>query len=133
MVNKFIDFMNQESMKPFRFVLIGGAATFVHIFIASSILLAFQSVSPYLANFLAFIVAFVFSFYGHQYVTFRSEGSAWKFLVVAISGFLINNLMLTIMIMLAFSDVVAVMVATLCVPIFTYLASALWVFKKRKS
>lgn len=129
-MSRVFEFLNQDALKPFRFLLVGLIATAVHLFVANVILWFFDT-SPYLANMIAFLLAFFFSFYGHRYLTFKVDGVMWKFFLVAISGFLINNFILSILLFFGLRDMVSLTIATLSVPVITYLASSLWAFNGR--
>ena len=77
-----------------RFGLVGGLAAATHFGVA---LCASQFMHLLLANCLGFVVAFWVSFFGHYYVSFQVKQtltlqSAGKFGVVAVTGFLLNQL-----------------------------------------
>lgn len=123
---------NNDALRPFRFFIVGGAATATHLLIVALVFAFFASPSPYSANVIAFLGAFLVSFYGHRYITFRTQGSMRRFLLVAIGGFLANNTILTLCLALSLGDLASVAIATVCVPILTYLASSLWAFKSKE-
>lgn len=112
-----------------RFLLVGGVATLVHMLVAAGILLVRPDVSAFVANAGAFACAFLVSFVGHRHFTFARPGSLWRFLVVALGGFALNNAILAVALALSVPKLVAVVVATACVPVLTYLASSLWAFR----
>lgn len=120
--------LNDDRLRPLRFILVGGLATLVHILVAGS-LLALFTLQPYVANLIAFLVAFGVSYCGHRYLTFARQGSILRFLAVAIAGFALNNLLLTGLLALGLSAFLAIVVATALVPVFSYLASSLWAFR----
>lgn len=100
-----------------------------HLGVAAALWSMAPVTSPYLINVVAFIVAFIVSFYGHRHLTFGLPGSPAKFFVIALGGFALNNVILTGGLYLALPPLAAIVVATICVPILTYFASALWAFK----
>lgn len=120
--------LNDDRLRPLRFILVGGLATLVHILVAGT-LLALSALRPYGANLVAFLVAFGVSYCGHRYLTFARQGSILRFFVVAIAGFALNNLLLTGLLALGLSAFLAIVVATALVPVFSYLASSLWAFR----
>lgn len=120
--------LNDDRLRPLRFILVGGLATLVHILVAGTLLAIFEP-QPYVANFIAFLVAFGVSYCGHRYLTFARRGSILRFFVVAIAGFALNNLLLTGLLALGLSAFLAIVVATALVPVFSYLASSLWAFR----
>jgi putative flippase GtrA len=116
-----------------RFTLVGIVATIVHISIAW-LLIANAELYPLTANFLAFLCAFMLSFSGHYYWTFRSRANRAqalrRFFVISGTAFLVNNIVLTGLLR---TDVIAPVLATICaaflIPVFTYVLSRLWVFR----
>ena len=118
--------------QPVRFLVIGGVATLTHLACALALTRAMPEASLYAVNAAAFAVAFFVSFYGHTHVTFRRGGSMMKFLVVAIAGFALNNLLLNGAKRLGASHEWALALAIGLVPVFTYIASSLWAFAVRR-
>ncbi|OAL57874.1 hypothetical protein A6R74_11715 [Halomonas sp. ALS9] len=120
---------NRDAFRLFRFLIVGGAATSTHMLVAALLFAYFNNPSPYGINAVAFLVAFLVSFYGHRHITFQTRGSIRRFFLVAVGGFLANNAILTGGLALGMDGLVAVIIATACVPVLTYLASSLWAFK----
>lgn len=127
------DLFNRDSFRPLRFLIVGGAATLVHMLVAALAFAVYPTPSPYAANIIAFLVAFIVSFYGHRHITFQTKGSMLRFLLVATGGFLANNAILTGCLAVGIGDLASVIIATACVPVLTYLASSLWAFKSKES
>ena len=117
-----------SAARPLRFVLVGAVATGVHMAVAS-LLLGFWGWPAYSANLGAFPIAFCASYLGHRYLTFARTGSPWRFLLVALAGFGLNNLLLTGLLACGLPALGALLVATALVPMFSYLLSSLWVFR----
>lgn len=112
-----------------RFGLVGGLATLVHLSVAWWVLQVWAEGSPFLVNLVAFLVAFQVSFWGHSRYTFRQKGSPWRFLLVTLGGFAINNTLLWCFLALGLrSEFVAICLSVLLVPLFVFVASRLWVF-----
>lgn len=121
----------QEAGTATRFGLVGLAATGVHLAVAALMLFLWPPLNEFIANIVAFCVAFQISLVGHRRLTFKRQGSAWRFALVAASGFALNNGLLAVLIQgLGMSGFVAIAIATLSVPVVTYLASRLWAFKE---
>lgn len=122
--------LEKNNMQFFKFILVGGGATAVHLGVANLLFFFFkEDVSIYAINSFAFLNAFLFSYIGHRYITFSCQGSMIKFFLVAFAGFLLNNSILTFGLFLNFEKITALVVATILVPIFTYFLSLMWVFK----
>ena len=119
-----------------RFVLVGGAATLVHVSIALLALHA-AGAAPHLANLCGFIVAVVFSYVMHSRVTFRHGGSGKgrggrvlpRFALVAGLGFVISSGAVSGFLALGLAESLAVPLAALVVPVASYLANRFWVFR----
>lgn len=130
---RLVELFNHDALRPFRFLIVGGAATATHILVASLAFAAAPGLSPYAVNIAAFMVAFLVSFYGHRHITFRTRGSMRRFLLVAAGGFMANNAILTGCLAVGISDLPAVIIATACVPVLTYIASSLWAFNTKEN
>ncbi|WP_419307932.1 GtrA family protein [Chromohalobacter israelensis] len=114
-----------------RFGLVGIAATGVHLLVAGVLLGTWPSMSEFLANVVAFLAAFQVSLMGHRRVTFRRRGRAKRFFLVALAGFVLNNGVLgTLLATTPVQGFLAVAIATLTVPVLTYLASRFWAFRE---
>ncbi|WP_424227494.1 GtrA family protein [Azovibrio sp.] len=127
-IERLRQFANSPAARPLRFIAVGGAATCVHL--ATALLITFVSpkTSAYLANLLAFSLAFSASYFGHRHVTFQRAGSAARFLVVSLAGLILNNVILATCLHFGVVHSVALTVAVALVPILSYLASSLWAF-----
>lgn len=112
-----------------RFGLVGGLATLVHLLAAWWMLRVWVEGSPFLINFVAFLMAFQVSFWGHSRFTFREKGSPWRFLLVTLSGFAVNSGLLWVFLALGVSSTfAAICLSVLLVPFFVFMASRFWVF-----
>ncbi|MDR6679298.1 GtrA family protein [Pseudomonas oryzihabitans] len=118
----------KSAARPLRFALVGAVATLVHMTVAA-LLLGLWGWPAYGANLGAFLVAFGVSYLGHRHVTFARAGSPWRFLLVALGGFGLNNLLLTGLLACDVPALAALLVATALVPVCSYLLSSWWVFK----
>lgn len=117
-----------------RFTLVGILATILHISIAW-LLIAHAGLYPLIANFLAFLGAFMLSFSGHYYWTFYSRANRTqalrRFFVISGTAFLVNNIVLAGLLRADFiTPVLATICAAFLIPVFTYILSRLWVFQQ---
>lgn len=121
--------MKTDSMRFLRFIIVGGGATLTHFLLAMFLCLLFENYcSIFFLNVMAFAVAFLVSYLGHRYFTFCKKGSLPKFILTALSGFAINNLVLFFMIWLEIYKEISLLFSICIVPIATYLISCFWVF-----
>ena len=120
-----------------KFASVGVIATGVHALVygvVGSLLV------PMLANLIAFLVAFLFSYIGHFLWTFRAqtEGQSvykafafqLRFLIVALSGLLLNSLAVWVVTeWLKMDYLYAVVPMVFVVPLATFALAKLWAFK----
>lgn len=112
-----------------RFGGVGGVATLVHLGVAGLAFWAWPAISPFLANLVAFLVAFQVSFWGHRHFTFKRMGHGARFFLLALGGFALNNGVLgTLLAATAIDGFVAIVMATFSVPLLMYLAARFWAF-----
>lgn len=122
-----------ELITASKFAVVGLAATAVHVGVVW-LLMGLFSQPPYLANALAFLTAFGFSYLGHCHWSFRAQerqgNSFRRFFLIASSAFLLNNILLTYMLEKAyFSELVSVIIAVFIIPLYTFIGSRFWAFK----
>lgn len=112
-----------------RFGGVGVAATLVHLAVAGASFWLWPTISPFIANLLAFLVAFQVSFWGHRHFTFRRNGKGHRFFVLALAGFALNNGVLGALLAATSLDgFVAIVLATFTVPLLMYIAARFWAF-----
>lgn len=112
-----------------RFGGVGVLATLVHLGVAAALLAVWPEASPFLANFVAFLLAFQVSFWGHRHFTFRKDGKAHRFFFLALGGFALNNGVLASLLAVSQIDgLTAIVIATFSVPLLMYLAARFWAF-----
>lgn len=116
-----------------RFGMVGGMATLVNsavfIFLVDKLKL-----TPLLGNFLAFLVAFFVSYFGHSWWTFKhkrhSHEKFIKFLITSLVSLGLNSLFVwTVMHLLHQSAYIATLPMILITPVVTFAISKYWVFK----
>lgn len=117
-----------------RFAIVGGGATLIHLVTAATII-SYLTLSPLKANLIAFLLAFVFSFLGHYYWSFNSSrnifSSVFRFIIIALLGFLINNIILVLLLADGYlTELESIFISAMFVPFFTYLLARIWVFSK---
>ena len=107
-----------------RFALVGIAATLVHLTIVWSVIRAGLA-PPFLANLIAFLIAFVVSFSGHYYWTFKTRlprhHAAARFFLIAVTGFAFNSFVLILIVRQDWmAPEWAAVISTLFVPAITF-------------
>lgn len=119
------------------FTIVGTAAALVH-YVSALILEGWLALSPGSANFLAFLLAFPVSYFGHRTLSFANNSNTHgyalpRFLLVACSGFAGNQIML--LSLLRFSTIpfwLALAIVMVIVALATYLLSRYWAFRQGK-
>lgn len=116
-----------------RFGLVGSLATVIHVAILWMLLS--ETLLPVLmANTIAFLCAFGFSFAGNYLWTFGAPGSpkraVLRFLTISASAFLLNSVLLATILELDWFDPTSAAIGTAAIiPVITFLASRFWGFK----
>lgn len=123
----------EELLTAWRFTLVGVTAASIHVSVVW-FLIARWDVDPMVANLVAFLFAFGFSFTGQYRWTFRSShnwhNALTRFFVVALTALLINNIALFALLGLqVMRSSLAAMLAACIIPFFTYVASRFWAFR----
>jgi putative flippase GtrA len=119
----------EELATLMRFGGVGVLATLVHIAVAAAVFWCWASVSPFLANVLAFLVAFQISLWGHRRFTFRRRGRSGRFFLIALAGFAANNgILASLLATTSISGLPAIAISTLLVPLAMFVAARLWAF-----
>lgn len=120
------------SLRMSRFAAIGIIATVLYAALA----LAFTrlGVAATGASVLAFMLAAVFSYAGHKYVTFVSGGrhvfELPRFLVVSAAGLAVVSVMPAVLTgMLGFPAAVPILLACVVIPAINYVVLGRWVFR----
>ena len=116
-----------------RFGAIGIFATAVHYLVA---LAATQIMSPYVANGIGYLTAFLVSYTGHQHFTFKVPAEARshrrqfpRFIAASLIAFLFAQLVLAATGFFNLGEPVRLAFAVLSVPPITFLLSRYWVYK----
>ncbi len=114
------------------FTLIGILATVVH-FLTVFTTVHFFNFQPLFANIVAFLTAFLVSYYGHKHHTFAdlsyNQNSLLRYFQVALLGFAINEFLYYLFLTyLHIHYLLALLVVLMIVPGFTFLFSYHWAF-----
>ncbi len=117
-----------------RFGIVGVAAMAVHWCVVA--LLVPQGLTPLLANIIGFCIAFNVSYFGHHHWTFASteatKTTLWRFLGVAVLGFITNEAMYAALLRFTALDYrAALFIVLIAVAGATYLLSHFWAFRRR--
>ncbi|EFO33499.1 putative GtrA family protein [Roseibium sp. TrichSKD4] len=127
--------LRSEAATASRFALVGIAATLTHSVVALAALQS-EMFGAYGSNILGFIVAFVVSFAGHNFWSFkprRHHGTTGRrmarFLLIAVMGFLANNVVLTACLQFTnWPATVGLIFSIAIVPVLSFLGSRFWAF-----
>lgn len=115
------------------FSLVGILATLTHYFSAIFVIELFGW-HVMLANVVAYCIAVGVSFFGHSVFTFKAAMTRHRlvrFVVVSLTALLLTQLLLLGLTKIAWSGYRINMLAVVCVvPIYSYVVSKLWVYKK---
>ncbi|KAA0015642.1 GtrA family protein [Salinicola corii] len=122
--------LTREAKTAVRFGLVGSLATAAHLSVAAVLSALWPALSEFLVNLCGFLVAFQISLIGHRRLTFRRRGKARRFFALALSGLALNNGVLAMLLASTrISGFWAIGIATLTVPVITYIGSRLWAFR----
>lgn len=118
------------------FTIIGALAAIVHYVVAVT-LESHSSLRPAWANLSGFLLAFPVSYLGHHYLSFSANQSSHlhalpRFLVVACSGFIANQvLLLSLLYLLTLPFWLILGGVMVLVAVGTYLLSHYWAFSRQ--
>ncbi|MBZ0329361.1 GtrA family protein [Halomonas sp. ANAO-440] len=118
----------KEGFQALRFIAVGAAATLTHMAVASVLYQWWDGQLIFLANLLAWLVAFCVSFWGHQHVTFRRRTTFRRFLALSLSGLAVNNLLLFLLLRTPLDAQFALIGAVGLAAVVTYLLARLYTF-----
>jgi len=115
-----------------RFGIVGVAAMVVHWLVVVTIVPF--GMPELIANVIGFGVAFNVSYFGHHHWTFASTATAQstfkRFLLVAITSFIINECMFSLLLRFTALDYrVALAIVLIAVAGLTFVLSKLWAFR----
>lgn len=127
-----------SSPEALWFGLVGGLAALTHVG-SLFICVHFIHISPQYANILAFIFAFMVSFCGHYYLTFKATAkiwhqALWRWFCSSVAGFVLNQLLFLYGLHLFGQDLYLWiwLVVTMLVTILSFLLGKFWAFRINK-
>ena len=104
-----------------RFVIVGGMST---------VLVFTTALNANFITTIAFLTAFLVSFFGHRYFTFKRKGSILSFFALAVSTLILRNIFVWFMLhILNLSNYPALIIAMVLVTGITYFVAKFKVFK----
>lgn len=126
-----------------KFLVIGGLAALTHLVIFALLdrPLARSTdweYSEYLTNFIAFVVAFQVSYWGHSGWSFAGHGrrkrdTSWKFLSTSVFGLCLNQFLFFLLLnFTTLPNIVSLFIVLLVVAVVTFILSKLWAFNAVK-
>ena len=74
-----------------RFVIVGGMSTVVDL-VVTTVLVFTTALNANFITTIAFLTAFLVSFFGHRYFTFKRKGSMLSFFALAVSTLILRNI-----------------------------------------
>lgn len=110
-----------ETLQALRFLAVGAAATLTHMAIATLLYTLMQGRYIAFINFIAWLVAFCVSFWGHQRVTFKRRTTLGRFLLMSLTGLMINYMMLGLLLLTPLLPLLAMLAAIAVAAVATYL------------
>lgn len=117
----------------FRFGIVGFTAASINFSIVV-LLVHLQLMTPQIANIFAFMIAVQMSYWGHRLWTFSDTNAMHraafpKLLTIQILNLIANEALFSFFLALHFSYQIALIIVLTTLPIFTFIANKLWVFK----
>ncbi len=124
--------MDMDSNKSFyeliRFVIVGGAATLVDLAVTTILVFA-TTLHENIITSAAFITAFWVSYFGHKNFTFKKNGSAISFFILAVSTLVIRNIIVWGLVLCNIRGLPALITAMVAVTAITYFVAKFKIFK----
>ncbi len=127
--------MNQIGSRSFlRFLLVGGSATALH-YLIMALLVGVLDLAPGTGSATGYCISTLYNYWANARFTFEGQHdhahSLPRFLVTALAGLGINQLVLLGLIHLGVPVALAQILATGCVLLWNYFINALWAFRTR--
>ncbi|MGP9654021.1 GtrA family protein [Halomonas sp. AOP35-4E-18] len=121
-----------EALQVLRFMAVGGVATATHMAVATLLYTIMQGRAIALANFMAWLVAFGVSFWGHQRVTFKQRTTLRRFLLMSLTGLAINYVTLGLLLLTPLLPLIAMLTAIGTAAVSTYILAKYHTFALTK-
>lgn len=119
-----------ELLRIFRFTVAAGLAAMTHLLVAETLVLAHFVGSAFQANLIAFVPAVTISYLGHRNYTFKEKGSICRFLVMALTGFALNNGALALLLSVSIRPGISLLLAATISPVLMYVGCRQFVFAR---
>lgn len=117
-----------EAFQAIRFIIVGAVATATHMVVATLLYTLMQGRHIAIANFMAWLVAFGVSFWGHQRVTFKRQTTLRRFLLMSLTGLAINYATLGGLLLTPLHSLLAMLTAIAVAAATTYLLAKFHTF-----
>jgi len=121
-------------MSLLRFCVVGATATSLQYLVMAALLLSELS-SPLYASATGFTVSAAYNYWANARFTFGGNfnhvRSLPRFLITALSGLLLNQVVLAIGLQMGLALIVGQLLATACVFTWNYIVNAVWSFSPR--
>ncbi|MBD5607793.1 MAG: GtrA family protein [Desulfovibrio sp.] len=120
--------------KRVRFAIVGAAATVVY-FLFGLLFVNVWQWHTMLGNTCAYLLGFVVSYSGQAFWTFEARGNhlvmLGKFAFTQLAGLGLNSCVVSLATLFGAHYIIAMTIAICVVPVFVYLVSRYWVFRKK--
>ncbi|HCR97954.1 MULTISPECIES: GtrA family protein [Halomonas] len=117
-----------EALQALRFIVVGGVATLTHMGVAALLFALLHGRYIALVNFIAWLVAFGVSFWGHQRVTFKRQTTLRRFLLMSLAGLATNYAALGLLLLTPLPQLLAMITAIASAAVSTYLLARYYTF-----
>lgn len=118
-----------------RFLFVGGSSTLIYAIVG--ITGAWFGWPILLANTLAYVLSFIFSYLAQRRYTFRSQlphsQLLPKYAALQIVGLGLNTGIIFALMHMGLPYIIAMGIAIVAVPVFTYIVNKIWVFRAKKA
>lgn len=114
-----------------RFAIVGSLATVVDLIVTFALVYGFDmGQHENIVTSFAFAIAFFVSYFGHRFFTFHKNGSAIKFLALALSTLILRNVIVWLLTEFDIMRGIAPLILAMAlVTIITYVVSKFGIFK----
>lgn len=112
-----------------RFVIVGGMATVVDLAVTTALVFTTELNANFITT-IAFLTAFLVSFFGHRYFTFKKKGSMLSFFALAVCTLILRNIFVWFLLhILNVGNYPSLIASMVLVTAITYFVAKFKVFK----